>query len=107
VTNDNDNLTLPPLGVTNPSPGVDIELEVSTSPPIRSDQPKVEPVPEDGGSVTTKAVSTVLGLLGMLLLCLLCALGYKKYRDSRYRNQEFLLTDSVFRYDGYSQLDDD
>ena len=25
----------------------------------------------------------------------------------RYRNQEFLLTDSVFRYDGYSQLDDD
>jgi len=107
VTNDNDNLTLPPLAVTTPSPGVDIELEVSTSPPIRSDQPKVEPVPEDGGSVTTKAVSTVLGLLGMLVLCLLCALGYKKYRDSRYRNQEFLLTDSVFRYDGYSQLDDD
>ena len=53
------------------------------------------------------------------------AYGYKKYRDnryildtnlclgltkifaySRYRNQEFLLTDSVFRYDGYSQLDD-
>merc|ERR1719234_1522210 len=65
VTNDNDNLTLPPLGVTNPSPEVDIELEVSTSPPIRSDQPKVEPVPEDGGSVTTTAVSTVLGLLGM------------------------------------------
>ena len=28
VTNDNDNLTLPPLGVTNPSPWVDIELEV-------------------------------------------------------------------------------
>jgi hypothetical protein len=107
VTNDNDNLTLPPLGVTTPSPGVDIELEVSTSPPIRSDEPKMEPVPEDGGSVTTKAVSTVLGLLGMLVLCLLCALGYKKYRDSRYRNQEFLLTDSVFRYDGYSQLDDD
>lgn len=107
VTNDNDNLTLPPLPLTTPSPGVDIELEVSTSPPIRSDQPKVEPVPEDGGSVTTKAVSTVLGLLGMLVLCLLCALGYKKYRDSRYRNQEFLLTDSVFRYDGYSQLDDD
>ena len=26
---------------------------------------------------------------------------------ARYRNQEFLLTDSVFRYDGYSQLDDD
>ncbi len=24
----------------------------------------------------------------------------------RYRNQEFLLTDSVFRYDGYTQLDD-
>jgi hypothetical protein len=67
----------------------------------------VEPVPEEGGSVTTQAVSTVLGLLGMLVLCLLCALGYKKYRDSRYRNQEFLLTDSVFRYDGYSQLDDD
>jgi len=107
VTNDNDNLTLPPLDVTTSSPLVDIELEVSTSPPIRSDQPKVEPVPEDGESVTTKAVSTVLGLLGMLVLCLLCALGYKKYRDSRYRNQEFLLTDSVFRYDGYSQLDDD
>ncbi len=25
----------------------------------------------------------------------------------RQRDQEFLLTDSVFRYDGYSQLDDD
>ena len=39
---------------------------------------------KEGGSVTTKAVSTVLGLLGMLVLCLLCALGYKKYRDSRF-----------------------
>jgi len=106
VTNDNDNLTLPPLDGTTPV--VDIELEVSTSPPIRVvNQPKVEPVPEDEGAAVTQAVSTVLGLLGVLLLCLLCALGYKRYKDRRYRNQEFLLTDSVFRYDGYSQLDDD
>jgi len=106
VTNDNDNLTLPHLDRTTPL--VDIELEVSTSPPIRVvNQPKVEPVPEDEGAAVTQAVSTVLGLLGVLLLCLLCALGYKRYKDRRYRNQEFLLTDSVFRYDGYSQLDDD
>ena len=30
---------------------------------------------------------------------------YRKSRINRYRSQEFLLTDSVFRYDGYSQVD--
>jgi len=58
-------------------------------------------------SLTARAVSIFLGVFGCALLVLLGLFAYKKYKDSRYRNQEFLLTDSVFRYDGYSQLEDD
>jgi len=56
--------------------------------------------------VSSQAVGIFFGVLGVISIALLVALGYKKYKNNRYRNQEFLLTDAVFRYDGYSQLDD-
>jgi len=52
------------------------------------------------------AVGIFFGIVAIVIVMMVAAYGYKKYRDNRYRNQEFLLTDSVFRYDGYSQLDD-
>ena len=32
-------------------------------------------------------------------------LFFRKVQSNRYRSQEFLLTDSIFRYDGYSHVD--
>jgi len=98
MANDNDNLTLPP----------DLTINVSTGPHHDDDdQPKIEPMTEDNDTIATNAVSIFFGIVGLVLVVLVAGLGYKRWRDTRYRNQEFLLTDSVFRYDGYSQLDDD
>lgn len=63
-----------------------------------------EKIENSGSSVS--AVGVFFGIVAIVLVMLAAGFGYKKYRDNRYRNQEFLLTDSVFRYDGYSQLDD-
>jgi len=65
---------------------------------------KKEKIENSGSSVS--AVGVFFGIVAIVLVMLAAGFGYKKYRDNRYRNQEFLLTDSVFRYDGYSQLDD-
>jgi len=97
MANDNDNLTLPP----------DLIINASTGPHHDDDQPKIEPMAEDNDTIATNAVSIFFGIVGLVLVMLVAGLGYKRWRDNRYRNQEFLLTDSVFRYDGYSQLDDD
>jgi len=51
-------------------------------------------------------VGIFFGILLIAIVLVAVGFGYKKYRDNRYRNQEFLLTDSVFRYDGYSQLEE-
>jgi len=56
---------------------------------------------------TTRTVSIFMGVFGVALAVLLVMLGVKKYRENRSRSQEFLLTDSVFRYDGYYQLEED
>merc|ERR1719318_1777436 len=56
--------------------------------------------------ISSRAVAIFFGVFAVAILVLVAIMGYKKYRDNRYRNQEFLLTDAVFRYDGYSQLDD-
>jgi len=62
---------------------------------------------EDTSSdLTSRAVAIFFGVFALAIVALAAGMGYKKYRDNRYRNQEFLLTDAVFRYDGYSQLDD-
>jgi len=59
-----------------------------------------------GVTSASNALAIFFGLAVVVAVLAAAAFGYKKYRDNRYRNQEFLLTDSVFRYDGYSQLDD-
>lgn len=66
----------------------------------------VQAKPIQGEDITVKATAIFFSLLGVALLMGVGAFAYKRYRANRYRNQEFLLTDSVFRYDGYSQLDD-
>merc|ERR1719402_1768921 len=55
---------------------------------------------------TVKGVAIFLSIAGVLVLAVIAVIAFRKLRENRYRNQEFLLTDSVFRYDGYSQLDD-
>jgi len=97
----NDNLNLTPRPTDSPV----VDIFVSTGPPDSKDvhRHKIQ----DPSYITTNAVSIFFGLVGLVALVAIFLLGYKKYKERRYRNQEFLLTDSVFRYDGYSQLDDD
>lgn len=61
-------------------------------------------IQDDGAQVSP--VGIFFGILLIAIVLVAVGFGYKKYRDNRYRNQEFLLTDSVFRYDGYSQLEE-
>jgi len=53
-----------------------------------------------------QVAGVVLGAAGAIILFVLFGIAMRRYRQRRYRDQEFLLTDSVFRYDGYNQLDD-
>jgi len=100
--NDNDNLTKPPQ-TAGSTPQVEIEVVTGATNSKDVEKERIEST----SYITSNAVSIFFGILGLLVLVTIGLLGYKKYKDSRYRNQEFLLTDSVFRYDGYSQLDDD
>lgn len=65
-----------------------------------------EKLEDPTSNISSRAVAIFFGVFAVAIVALAAAMGYKKYRDNRYRNQEFLLTDAVFRYDGYSQLDD-
>eukprot|EP00090_Calanus_glacialis_P045413 TRINITY_DN8417_c0_g1_i1.p1 TRINITY_DN8417_c0_g1~~TRINITY_DN8417_c0_g1_i1.p1 ORF type:complete len:822 (-),score=306.82 TRINITY_DN8417_c0_g1_i1:453-2918(-) len=65
-----------------------------------------EKLEDPTSDISSRAVAIFFGVFAVAILALVAIMGYKKYRDNRYRNQEFLLTDAVFRYDGYSQLDD-
>jgi sphingomyelin phosphodiesterase acid-like 3 len=65
-----------------------------------------EKLEDSTSNISSRAVAIFFGVFAVAIVALAGAMGYKKYRDNRYRNQEFLLTDAVFRYDGYSQLDD-
>lgn len=65
-----------------------------------------EKLEDPTSDISSRAVAIFFGVFAVAILALVGLMGYKKYRDNRYRNQEFLLTDAVFRYDGYSQLDD-
>jgi len=80
--------------------------------PIGKDSPGHDAINADGVSKTastqtsSQVAGIILGAAGAILVFVLCGIAMRKYRQRRYRDQEFLLTDSVFRYDGYNQLDD-
>merc|ERR1712142_1346177 len=76
--------------------------------PSVSDEKDVskEKLEDTTSDISSRAVAIFFGVFAVAIVALAAGMGYKKYRDNRYRNQEFLLTDAVFRYDGYSQLDD-
>jgi len=65
-----------------------------------------EPIEGTGSYGTVKGVGIFLGVASVAILMLIFFVAIRRFRANRYRNQEFLLTDSVFRYDGYNQLDD-
>jgi len=65
-----------------------------------------QPIEASGGNMTSRVAGIFLGLSGAIILSVILGIVVWKYRQRRHRDQEFLLTDSVFRYDGYSQLDD-
>ena len=78
--------------------------------------PTFSPEISDGGSnskvlgnsdhgTTAKVVGVIVALLVIALVGVVSFWYYRRIRMNRYRSQEFLLTDSVFKYDGYSQLD--
>lgn len=66
----------------------------------------VRPDQSDNRSVVSKIAGTILGVCSAMTVLALVFFVLKKRRQRRRLDQEFLLTDSVFRYDGYSQLDD-
>lgn len=79
-------------------PVTDMDLNV-----VHDSGPKSEPSNGDAGTLSGVAIGfsvvLVLGLaVGGLFL-------FRKVQSNRYRSQEFLLTDSIFRYDGYSHVD--
>merc|ERR1719186_353655 len=86
----------------------DHEDHADNFPVVPDDEEDVtkEKVEDVSSNITSRAVAIFFGVLAVAIVALASLMGYKKYRDNRYRNQEFLLTDAVFRYDGYSQLDD-
>ena len=71
--------------------------------PAKSELPSSGGGGDDGGTLSGVAI----GFSVVLVLAL--AVGglflYRKVQSNRYRSQEFLLTDSIFRYDGYSHVD--
>jgi len=83
---------------------VDVTITSQTTEHREDSDVKKEKMENTGSSVS--AVGIFVGIVLIALIILGAIFGYKRYRDNRYRNQEFLLTDSVFRYDGYSQLDE-
>lgn len=64
-----------------------------------------EPTLNHGESNVIRGVA--IGFAGVVLIAIagFSFAFYRKTRINRYRSQEFLLTDSVFRYDGYSQVE--
>jgi len=63
-----------------------------------------QPLPDEASS---RVAGIFLGVSGALILVIILVLVFVKHRRQRRRDQDFLLTDSVFRYDGYAQLDED
>merc|ERR1711973_465611 len=70
-----------------------------------------KPLTSQAGDSDHTSSSSVLALAIFMALVFIVVVGgvsfwyYRRARINRYRSQEFLLTDSVFKYDGYSQLD--
>merc|ERR1712059_90662 len=91
---------------SRPTPWTITEEEILKSQSSNPDVTRLK-MEDAGSTITTRVVSIFLGVFGVALVVLLAMFGYKKWKENRFRNQEFLLTDSVFRYDGYSQLEDD
>ncbi len=71
----------------------------------------LETVDDSGEDSPSRESGIVSGIaIGFTFIVILAVGGfifafYRRTRMNRYRSQEFLLTDSVFRYDGYSQVD--
>ena len=59
---------------------------------------------EVGGNTGLAVAFAVFVVLGLSLAGFFV---YRKIRSNRHHTDEFLLTDSVFRYDGYTQVDED
>lgn len=61
---------------------------------------------EEAGSGAANGVAIGFVIVILIALGIGGFVVYRKVQKNRYRSQEFLLTDSVFRYDGYAQVDE-
>ena len=61
--------------------------------------------PSNGDSGTLSGVAIGFSVVLVLALAVGGLFLFRKVQSNRYRSQEFLLTDSIFRYDGYSHVD--
>jgi sphingomyelin phosphodiesterase acid-like 3 len=105
-----------PLSTTAPRPTTvtPSQTTASSEDEITDEAEPYMPASSGDAGVEKKASSNsssqiagiILGAAGAILVFVVFGIAMRKYRQRRYRDQEFLLTDSVFRYDGYNQLDD-
>jgi hypothetical protein len=96
--------TLPPETITNVIP---IQVETTTSesdliPSAKLPSPQKEEIVTDG---TLSGVAIGFSIVLVLGLAIAGLFLYRRVQRDRFRSQEFLLTDSIFRYDGYSHVD--
>ena len=64
-------------------------------------------IPPPSPSSSAGSVVAVFFVILALVLGVIGFFVYRRVKENRYRAQEFLLTDSVFKYDGYAQVDED
>jgi len=81
--------------------------EKVVEPATERETDNVEKEATEGNDTSSKVAGIFLGVAGALIMVIVIVLLARKYARQRRRDQEFLLTDSVFRYDGYNQLDED
>jgi len=114
-----DAMIIPAITTTARNPKLTLATTTTTTsstPPPTTDKivdPTTEMKPDKvekeatGNDTSSKVAGIFLGVAGALIMVIVIVLIARKHARQRRRDQEFLLTDSVFRYDGYSQLDEE
>ncbi len=87
------------------TPANDDDTKRSTPAPAHPAKlPRAPDADDDDGTLSGVAIGFAIVLvLGLAVAGLFL---FRKVQSNRYRSQEFLLTDSIFRYDGYSHVDE-
>lgn len=90
-------MTPPTVVATTPSSAI-----LNTTPPMKD--PSKEK--KEGGSSSVNGVAIGFAIVMVMAVAVGGLFLYKRVQRNRYRSQEFLLSDNLFRYDGYAQVNE-